>query len=158
MKSISKVLITLSICGLALGLCACGAYQETSSSDSSLTLKTYTVPQGQAKELSVTLDRVLSMGNDKHQIGKAWFSGSNQILVLAPDRSPCSRESSAITRLFPVAFLYKGNNNTSPHFKRKTINYRPRIVPFQVRPHDQDVSIATIHPDFPSLFLSPDYE
>lgn len=94
MRSIYKFLMILSICGLALGLSACGASQDAGNRDASLTLKTYTVPQGHAKELSVTLDRVLSMENDKHQIGKAWFSGSNQILVLAPNRMQASIASS----------------------------------------------------------------
>lgn len=90
MKSVSKFLIILSICGIALGLSACGAHQDTRSRGGSLTLKTYTVPQGGAKQLSVTLDRVLSMGKDKNPIGRAWFSGSNQILVLAPSHMQAS--------------------------------------------------------------------
>lgn len=94
MKSVPKFLIILSICGLALGLSACGASKDASTSGASLTLKTYTVPQGRAKELSVTLDHVLGMGNDKHQIGRAWFSGSNQILVLAPNHMQGSIASS----------------------------------------------------------------
>lgn len=94
MKSVSKFLIIVSICGLVLGLSACGASQNTSNNTASLTLKTYAVPQGRAKELSVTLDRVLSMGNDKNPIGRAWFSGSNQILVLAPTHMQKSIASS----------------------------------------------------------------
>ncbi len=86
MRNSRKLLTGLGIFALVLGLSACGAGHDQANDTHSLTLKTYTVPDGRAKDLSRTLNRVLSMGSGKNETGKAWFSGSRQILVLAPRR------------------------------------------------------------------------
>lgn len=94
MRHSRKLLTGLGILALALGLSACGTGHGQANDTGSLTLKTYTVPDGRAKDLSRTLNRVLSMGSGKSETGKAWFSGSQQILVLAPQRMQESIASS----------------------------------------------------------------
>jgi len=84
MKRSVTYLIFLIIFPLTLGLSGCGAKGSTETNDSSLTLRTYTVPQGRAEDLSGTLNQVLGLDNYKHDVGRAWVAGSQQILVLAP--------------------------------------------------------------------------
>lgn len=84
MKHSVTYLIFLILFPLALGLSGCGAKGSAERNDSSLTLRTYTVPQGRAEDLSGTLNQVLGLGNYKHGVGRAWVAGPQQILVLAP--------------------------------------------------------------------------
>ncbi len=87
MRYPAKTLIGFASLALVLSLTACGARENNTSSDaSSLTLHTYTVPDGRAKTLSITLNHVLGMGDDKNQMGRTWSIEPGQILVLAPER------------------------------------------------------------------------
>lgn len=86
MRFASKTLTGLTILVFAVGLSACGARESKTKKAASLTLQTYTVPNGHARELSKTLNNVLGTGNDKNQIGRTWFSGTGKIVVLAPKR------------------------------------------------------------------------
>ncbi|MGH8271356.1 MAG: hypothetical protein ACRESG_03400 [Gammaproteobacteria bacterium] len=90
MRHSAKTLMGFTLLALALGLTACGAGENSTSSKASLTLRTYTVPEGRAQDLRRTLNQVLGMGDDKNQIGRTWNTGSGQILVLAPERMQAS--------------------------------------------------------------------
>lgn len=90
MRHSAKALMGLTLLALTLGLTACGARENSTSSNASLTLRTYTVPDGRAKSLSDTLNRVLGIDNNKNKVGRAWNAGSGQVLVLAPERMQAS--------------------------------------------------------------------
>lgn len=78
--------ISLILAGIlmAVGLDGCSAGSGGQTSDASLTLRTYGVPQGNAKSVSSTLNSVLDMYDSKQATGKTWATGPNQVLVLAP--------------------------------------------------------------------------
>lgn len=86
MRVSTKLLTGLGIFVIAIGLSACGVKGKDADGGASLVLRTYAVPDGRAKDLSRTLNRVLSAGDDKKQVGRTWFSGPGQLLVLAPER------------------------------------------------------------------------
>ncbi len=94
MRISTKVLTGLGIFVLAVGLSACGVRSKDADGSASLVLRTYTVPDGRAKDLSKTLNNVLGTGKDKNQLGRTWFSGPGQLLVLAPQRMQDSIASS----------------------------------------------------------------
>ncbi len=69
---------------MAVGLAGCSGGRGGQTSDASLTLRTYSVPQGNAAAVSSILNSVLSLYASKQEVGKTWAPGPNQILVLAP--------------------------------------------------------------------------
>jgi len=79
-----KLLILLTCMGMVALLISCSADAPGDHSDSSLTLRTYTVPQGDAEALSTALNHVLGLDNYQHDIGRTYWSGPGQVLVLAP--------------------------------------------------------------------------
>jgi hypothetical protein len=81
-----KLLISLTCVALATTLSSCSADSPNPTSDASLTLRTYTVPQGDAQALSSALNHVLGLDNYNHDIGRTYWSGPGQVLVLAPAR------------------------------------------------------------------------
>ncbi|MGH8274990.1 MAG: hypothetical protein ACRES9_12205 [Gammaproteobacteria bacterium] len=133
MRHSAKVLMGLTLLALTLGLTACGARQNNTSSGTSLTLRTYTVPNGSAKKLSLTLNHVLSLSNDKNQTGTTYSAGSGQILVLAPEhmqasiaasikqivgQSPAAAKPSKPVRLNAwVVDAYPGTGSSDPSLK-----------------------------------------
>lgn len=79
-----KLLILLALFPLILWLTACGANGSNGTNSSSLTLRTYSVPESRAEDLSQSLNHVLRMGEGKTDVGRAWVAGPGQLLVLAP--------------------------------------------------------------------------
>jgi hypothetical protein len=79
-----KLLILFISVLLAAVLTSCSAASPNRSSDASLTLRTYTVPNGDAEALSSALNHVLGLDNYQHDIGRTYWSGPGQVLVLAP--------------------------------------------------------------------------
>jgi hypothetical protein len=79
-----KPLIVLASMALATALTSCSADSPSPTSDASLTLRTYTVPQGDAQALSGALNHVLGLDNYRRDIGRTYWSGPGQVLVLAP--------------------------------------------------------------------------
>ncbi|HVC29315.1 MAG TPA: hypothetical protein VNF48_07150 [Gammaproteobacteria bacterium] len=84
MKHSVTRLIFLTLFLLPLGLAGCGAQGSNETNNSSLIMRTYTVPEGRAVDLSQTLNQVLGLDNYKHDVGRAWAAGPQQLLVLAP--------------------------------------------------------------------------
>lgn len=90
MNMFRKPLILLTGMALATVLASCDASTTDQArhpqapADASLTLRTYTVPQGEAQALSSALNHVLGLDNYQHDIGRAYGSGTGQVLVLAP--------------------------------------------------------------------------
>lgn len=86
MNIFRKSLILLIYMTLAAGLAGCSADSHDPMADAALTLRTYTVPQGDARALSTALNHVLGLDNYKRDIGRTYWSGPGQVLVLAPAR------------------------------------------------------------------------
>lgn len=86
MRFPTKVVTGLGVIALITALSACGNRGANTDRSASLTLQTYTVPDGQARHLSETLSHVLGFSNDKNPVGTSWWAGSNRVLVLAPKR------------------------------------------------------------------------
>jgi len=84
MRHILTYLIILILFPLTLGLSGCGAQGSNETNDSSLIMRTYTVPEGRAEDLRMALNQVLGLDNYKHDVGRAAIAGPQQILVLAP--------------------------------------------------------------------------
>lgn len=84
MRFPTKALAGLGIIVLIATLSACGNSGSKTDRSASLTLRTYTVPDGQARDLSTTLSHVLGFSSDKNPVGRSWWAGSDQVLVLAP--------------------------------------------------------------------------
>jgi hypothetical protein len=89
-----KPLILLTCMAMVGGLISCSGDTPGRPPDSSLTLRTYTVPQGDAEALSTALNHVLGLDNYQHDIGRTYWSGPGQVLVLAPARLQDSIASS----------------------------------------------------------------
>lgn len=85
MQKFCKPLLFSAFMGLATVLTSCSA-DSPQQSEASLTLRTYKVPQGDAQALSSALNHVLGLDNYKHDIGRTYWSGPGQVLVLAPAR------------------------------------------------------------------------
>lgn len=86
MTRFPKLLIALASIALTAGLTGCDARGPEHTSDASLTLRTYTVPQGDAERLSGALNHVLGLDNYRHDIGRTYSPGPGKVLVLAPAR------------------------------------------------------------------------
>jgi len=85
-NKLCKPLILLASVAFSIALTSCSADSPDHASDASLTLRTYTVPQGDAQALSTALNHVLGLDNYQHDIGRTFWSGPGQVLVLAPAR------------------------------------------------------------------------
>jgi hypothetical protein len=89
MRHLAKTLIGVAAAALVLGLAGCGGANNANNSDA-LVLHVYTVPDGRAKNLSSALTRVFDTGRNQKPVGRAWATGSRQVLVLAPQRMQAS--------------------------------------------------------------------
>jgi hypothetical protein len=81
-----KLLIFFASMAAAAMLTGCSAESPSHKSDASLKLRTYAVPDGDAKAVSIALNQVLGLDHDQHGIGRTYWSGPAQVLVLAPAR------------------------------------------------------------------------
>lgn len=88
MSTSAKAFVGLIVVALVLSLAGCGNGTGKTSADPSLSLRTYTVPDARARDVSNALDKVF--GGGKSPIGRAWVAGPGQILVLAPKQMQAS--------------------------------------------------------------------
>jgi hypothetical protein len=105
-----NLLILLTCTAMAALLTSCSGDAPGHHSDSSLTLRTYTVPQGDAEALSTALNHVLGLDNYKHDIGRTYWSGPGQVLVLAP----ASMQDSIANSIKEMVGQNKSATNTQP--------------------------------------------
>lgn len=135
MRISTKLLTGLGIFTILLGLSACGVGERKADSSASLVLRTYAVPDGRAEDLSHTLNNVLGTGDDKNQVGRTWFSGPGQILVLAPQRMQDS-----------IASSIKEMAGKSPKTSPQSLRLNAWVVDAYSGKGQPDPSLAEIQP------------